>query len=92
MTIGVLANSASAVLGRNINREAKINPVVVTIISMGIGSVILLISGIVVTRISFNQLSKFFISSLACCYKYSTCIHNLEFYSSNTFGDGIKHY
>ena len=46
MTIGVLANSGSAVLGRNINREAKINPVVVTIISMGIGSVILLISGI----------------------------------------------
>ena len=46
MTIGVLANSGSAVLGRNINREAKISPVVVTIISMGIGSVILLISGI----------------------------------------------
>jgi len=48
MTIGVLANSFSAVLGRNINREAKINPVVVTIISMGIGSLILLISGIVI--------------------------------------------
>jgi drug/metabolite transporter (DMT)-like permease len=48
MTIGVLANSGSAVLGRNINREAKINPVVVTIVSMGIGSIILLISGIVI--------------------------------------------
>lgn len=48
MTIGVLANSASAVLGRSINREVKINPVVVTIISMGIGSVILLIGGILV--------------------------------------------
>ena len=47
MTIGVLANSGSAVLGRSINREAKINPLVVTIISMGIGSVVLLISGIV---------------------------------------------
>ena len=45
MTIGVLANSASAVLGRNINREAKINPLVVTVISMGIGSIILLVSG-----------------------------------------------
>ena len=45
MTAGVLANSASAVLGRNINREAKINPLVVTVISMGIGSIILLISG-----------------------------------------------
>ena len=48
MTIGVLANAASAVLGRNINRESKINPVVVTIISMGIGSIILLTSGILI--------------------------------------------
>ncbi len=46
MTIGVIANSASAVFGRSINREARISPVVVTIISMGIGSFILLISGI----------------------------------------------
>jgi len=45
MTVGVLANSASAVLGRNINREAKINPLVVTVISMGIGSIILLVTG-----------------------------------------------
>lgn len=48
MTIGVLANSASAVLGRSINREAKINPIVVTIVSMGIGSIILLIAGIAI--------------------------------------------
>ena len=48
MTVGVLANSGSSVLGRSINREAKINPVVVTIVSMGIGSVILLIAGIVI--------------------------------------------
>ena len=46
MTVGVLANSASAVLGRSINRESIINPVVVTIVSMGIGSIILLIVGI----------------------------------------------
>ncbi|MFI5237796.1 MAG: DMT family transporter, partial [Ignavibacteriales bacterium] len=48
MTVGVLANSASAVLGRNINREVKINPVVVTIVSMGIGALILLVSGLIV--------------------------------------------
>jgi drug/metabolite transporter (DMT)-like permease len=48
MTIGVLANSGSAVLGRNINREAKINPLVVTIVSMGIGAIILLIAGILI--------------------------------------------
>lgn len=48
MTIGVIANSSSSVLGRSINREAKINPVVVTVISMGIGSIFLLIAGIVI--------------------------------------------
>jgi drug/metabolite transporter (DMT)-like permease len=48
MTIGVLANSGSALLGRNINREAKINPLVVTIVSMGIGAIILLIAGILI--------------------------------------------
>ncbi|MBT8379940.1 MAG: DMT family transporter [Ignavibacteria bacterium] len=48
MTIGVFANSGSSVLGRSINREAKINPVVVTIVSMGIGSLILFIGGVVI--------------------------------------------
>ena len=47
MTVGVLANSGSAVLGRNINRAARINPIVVTIISMGIGSILLLVIGII---------------------------------------------
>jgi drug/metabolite transporter (DMT)-like permease len=59
MTVGVLANAASAVLGRNINRESKINPIVVTIISMGIGSILLLISGIFIQgfpSISFQNI------------------------------------
>lgn len=59
MTVGVLANSASAVLGRNINRAARINPIVVTIISMGIGSIILLFVGIVLQglpEISFQNI------------------------------------
>jgi len=59
MTIGVLANSASAVLGRNINREGRISPIVVTIISMGIGSILLFVIGIVLQglpAISFQNL------------------------------------
>lgn len=47
MTIGVFANSSSAVLGRDINRSGKLNPFVVTVISMGFGSIILLTIGIV---------------------------------------------
>jgi drug/metabolite transporter (DMT)-like permease len=48
MTVGVLANSSSSVLGRAINRSGKVNPLVVTVISMGIGSIVLLAAGIIV--------------------------------------------
>ena len=47
MIVGVLANSISAILGRNINREAKYSPLTVTVISMGFGSVIILAIGII---------------------------------------------
>jgi drug/metabolite transporter (DMT)-like permease len=46
MTIGVIANAASAVLGRSVNRKSHLTPIVVTVISMGIGSFILLSVGI----------------------------------------------
>jgi drug/metabolite transporter (DMT)-like permease len=45
MFIGVLANSGSAILGRNLNRNKDISPVVITFISMGIGALIMLIVG-----------------------------------------------
>jgi drug/metabolite transporter (DMT)-like permease len=44
--LGILANSISAILGRSVNRAAKYHPLVVTVISMGVGSVVLLISGV----------------------------------------------
>ena len=47
MGFGVLANASAAVIGRDINRSSHLSPVTITIISMGIGSVILLVSGIV---------------------------------------------
>ena len=46
MIIGVLANAMSAILGRDINRSKKITPYLVTLISMGVGSIILLLVGI----------------------------------------------
>ena len=48
MTIGVLANSSSSVLGRDINRSGKLNPLIVTVISMGFGSIVLLTAGIII--------------------------------------------
>jgi drug/metabolite transporter (DMT)-like permease len=46
MLIGVLANSGSAIIGRDINRKKNISPFVVTVVSMGIGAIILLVIGL----------------------------------------------
>jgi len=46
MFIGVLANSGSAILGRDINRNRNISPLIITFISMGIGAIILLVAGL----------------------------------------------
>ena len=43
----VCANAAAAVLGRSVNREGNISPLVVTVISMGAGSLLLLGMGLV---------------------------------------------
>ena len=46
MLAGVLANAFSAILGRQINMEAKINSLIVTIINMGVGSFLLVMIGL----------------------------------------------
>lgn len=47
-SIGILANAFSSILGRDVNRSARIPPLIVTIISMGAGSVMLLTAGIAI--------------------------------------------
>ena len=46
--IGVLANASASILGRDVNRAGDVHPLVVTVISMGIGSIALLATGIAV--------------------------------------------
>lgn len=66
MLIGVLANSASAIIGRDINRKKNISPVVVTFISMGIGAVILMVIGFAMNGLpSLNIKSWLFLFWLA---------------------------
>jgi len=49
--IGILTNAISSIIGRGINRSEKHSPLVVTVISMGAGSIILLLTGIAVEGI-----------------------------------------
>jgi drug/metabolite transporter (DMT)-like permease len=46
--LGVLANAGASILGRDVNRAGDMHPLVVTVISMGIGSIALLAAGIAV--------------------------------------------
>jgi drug/metabolite transporter (DMT)-like permease len=45
---GVLSNAASSLLGRQVNRLADSSPIIITFISMGVGSVVLLVLGIAI--------------------------------------------
>jgi drug/metabolite transporter (DMT)-like permease len=44
--VGVLANALSAILGRYVNRTGDISPLAVTVVSMGIGTAVLLVVGL----------------------------------------------
>jgi drug/metabolite transporter (DMT)-like permease len=44
--VAVFANAVSSILGRHINRRAHINPLIVTFVSIGVGSCLLLIIGV----------------------------------------------
>lgn len=46
MFIGVLANAGAAIIGRDINRNKNISPLVITFTSMGVGAIILITIGL----------------------------------------------
>ena len=56
--LGIVANSVSSLLGRRINHQSGLSPIVVTTISMGVGGLILLLAGVTTQglgQISLNQ-------------------------------------
>ena len=44
--IGLLANAGSSILGRSVNRQEHLHPLVVTVVSMSVGSLVLLVVGL----------------------------------------------
>ena len=46
--IGLVANVASTLMGRAVNRKRDLHPLVVTVVSMGVGAVVLLVIGVTV--------------------------------------------
>ncbi len=60
MIFGVLANSGSAILGRSVNRGSKYSAITITVISMGIGSSVMLASGIIFQGLPSISTTTFF--------------------------------
>lgn len=58
MAVGVFSNAFSSVLGRGINRSSKFHPLTVTVISMGIGSIVMLIIGLVTQGLPLLSLTN----------------------------------
>ncbi|MBY8999724.1 MAG: EamA family transporter [Candidatus Heimdallarchaeota archaeon] len=56
--VGLVANALSTIMGRAINKVQEYNPLVVTTISMLIGSVVLLVSGIIFEEIPVLSLTS----------------------------------
>ena len=46
--LGMAANSGGALLGRSVNRRGDLHPLLVTVVSMGVGAPLLLVAGLVV--------------------------------------------
>lgn len=55
--IGLLANSWASLLGRSVNRRGDLHPLLVTVVSMGIGSFLLLAVGFAVEGVPHLDLS-----------------------------------
>jgi len=59
--VHILANSLSAIAGRGINRQKRIHPITVTIVSMGIGSMVMLAIGLLMEEMPSLSLSSWLI-------------------------------
>ena len=61
VVIGILANALSAIMGRSINRSSTYPPLVVTVVSMGSGSIALLVTSLFVEGIPAIRLNNWLI-------------------------------
>ena len=59
--IGILANSGSSLLGRQVNHQSGLSPVLITSISMGIGGLLLLVVGAATQGFGHPDLAQWFI-------------------------------
>lgn len=82
MAVGIIANALSAIIGRDVNRNKDLSPLVITFISMGIGSIILLVAGFSmdgIPDISFrNWLYLLWLAAVNTSFAFTLWNHTLR--------------
>ena len=89
--LGVLSNAAATVMGRSTNRTGDLSPLTVTVVTMGIGGTLLLVSGLVfqgLPAISPIQLDD---HRLAGGSQHCLRLHPLEHKPAGAFCSRIQH-
>ncbi len=83
MILGVLSNAASSVLGRKVNRKKNLSPFTVTLISMSVGSVVLLSLGLAVEGIPkiplISWLSLLWLSAVNTAFAFTLWNRTLRY-------------
>ena len=89
---GVGANAGSAVLGRYINRTGDLPPLTVTLVSMGVGAVILLTGGVVIegwpTLTLLNWATILWLALINTAFAFTLWNRTLQ----NPLGPGVQHH
>lgn len=60
MAVGVLSNSGAGILGRDVNRNRNISPLIITFVSMGVGAILLLALGLALNGLPRISLENWF--------------------------------
>jgi len=80
--VGIFANAISAIMGRSINRAGQLNPLTVTVVSMGVGSIALLIAGVLAEKaptITFqNSLMILWLALVNTAFAFTLWNHTLR--------------
>lgn len=82
MGFGVLANAGATIIGRSVNRDKDIHPIIITFISMGIGAAILLVIGLIANGIPIvsikNWIYLFWLAGVNTAFAFTLWNHTMR--------------
>ena len=87
--VSLLANVFGSILGRNMNMNGRIRPLPLTVISMGIGAILMLLTGLRDPGFAADQPAKLGNSPAVGSGKHRIHLYHLELHPSNPDCDGI---